>query len=171
MNSIVKSTLAAGACGVAALVAAPVAAQDALVTYQAVTPEVAQEMAQAALDDCRGKGFQVAVAVVDRMGVPQVILRDRYAGAHTPDTATRKAATATSFRTATTELVANTQSGTPQAGARDIPGMLMLGGGVPVNAGSGNLVAGIGVSGAPTGEEDEGCAQAGVDAVEMKLAF
>ena len=29
---------------------------------------------------CRDDGFQIAVAVVDRFGQPQVMLRDRYAG-------------------------------------------------------------------------------------------
>src|ERR1700752_3372175 len=78
-------------------------AQDAFVTFKALTPEVALELAQAALGECRKRGFQAAVAVVDRFGVTQVMLRDRFAGAHTPQTAAGKAWTAASFRTSTTE--------------------------------------------------------------------
>jgi len=41
--------------------------------------------------------------LVDRSGLVQVVLRDRYAGAHSPDTATNKAWTAVSFRTNTAD--------------------------------------------------------------------
>ena len=70
---------------------------DALVVYKSLTPEVALEAAQAALKKCRDNGFQVAVAVVDRFGQPQVMLRDRFAGLHAADTATSKAYTAAEF--------------------------------------------------------------------------
>ena len=46
----------------------------------------------------------------------------------------------------------------------------MIGGGIPVNAG-GTMVGGIGVSGAPGGEQDHKCAQAGIDSVEESLMF
>ena len=48
---------------------APVRAQEALVTYKSLNPEVALELARAALADCRRRDYQVAVAVVDRFGV------------------------------------------------------------------------------------------------------
>ena len=50
-------------------------AQEALVTYRALSPEIALELARKALVACQEKGFQVAVAVVDRFGQPQVMLR------------------------------------------------------------------------------------------------
>jgi uncharacterized protein GlcG (DUF336 family) len=56
-----------------------------------LTPETALKAAQAALRKCRDSGFQATVAVVDRMGVTQVLLRDRFAGPHTPDLARAKA--------------------------------------------------------------------------------
>ncbi|MEZ5930937.1 MAG: heme-binding protein [Alphaproteobacteria bacterium] len=151
----------------------PVAAQagdDDLVTHQTLSPELAADLAEATLEACRAADYQVAVAVVDRFGVLQVLLRDRYAGPHTPDTARRKAWTAVSFRTDTQSLVAATAAGTPQAAARDIEGALMLGGGVPVEA-SGTMVGGIGVSGAPGGDEDDRCARAGIDAILDRLEF
>src|SRR5947208_6919830 len=96
------------------LLAAPAAAQDALVTYKSLSPEVALDLARAALSACRERGFQVAVAVVDRFGVTQVALRDRFAGAHTVPTATGKAWTAVTFRTSTNELAGISQPGMPQ---------------------------------------------------------
>jgi len=145
-------------------------AQDALVTYKSLSPELALALARAALNECRRRGYQAAVAVVDRFGVTQVMLRDRFAGAHTPATAAGKAWTAASFRTNTTELVAMTQPGMPQAAVRNLPGAVILGGGVMVEAG-GSLVGAVGVSGGPGGDADDACANAGIAAVRDKLDF
>ena len=158
------------ALAVALFLVAPVRAQDALVTYKSLSPELALELARAALGECRKRGYQAAVAVVDRFGVTQVMLRDRFAGAHTPPTAAGKAWTAASFRTNTTDLVASTQPGMPQAALRNLPGAVILGGGLIIEAG-GSLVGAVGVSGAPGGDADDACAKAGIEAVRDKLDF
>jgi uncharacterized protein GlcG (DUF336 family) len=155
---------------ITAAVAPSARAEDAIVSYKSMSPDVALELARAVLDDCRKRGFQIAVAVVDRFGVTQVLLRDRFAGPHTPATASAKAWTAVSFRTSTTDLEASTRPGMPQAGVRNIPGVVALGGGVPVEAGGG-LIGAVGVSGGPGGENDEACAKAGIVAVQDKLEF
>lgn len=161
----VLATLAA-----AAVLASPASAQDATVTYKSLSPELALELARATLADCQKRGFQVAVAVVDRFGTPQVMLRDRFAGSHTPTTASGKAWTAATFRTSTTELNAISQPGMPQAGLRNLPNVVIIGGGITVEA-SGSLVGAVGVSGAPGGDADEACAKAGVAAIKDKLDF
>ncbi|MEJ1994392.1 MAG: heme-binding protein [Limibacillus sp.] len=143
---------------------------EALVNLQVMKVEVALELAQAALESCREQGFQVAVAVVDRFGVTQVVLRDRFAGPHTTSTSQRKAWTSVSFRAPTTELSEATAPGQEAFGARDVTNALMLGGGLPVDA-AGTMVGAVGVSGAPSGLDDENCAQAGIDAVADQLAF
>jgi len=102
--------------------------------------------------------------------VTQVMLRDRFAGAHTPATAAGKAWTAASFRTSTTELVASTQPGMPQAAVRNLPGAVILGGGLVIEA-QGSLIGAVGVSGAPGGDADDACAKAGIEAVRDKLDF
>ena len=145
-------------------------AQESLVTSRSLSPGIALEAAQAALADCQRRGYQAAVAIVDRAGVVQVILRDRYAGAHTPATATGKAWTAVSFRSSTSNLFAISQPGMMQAGIRHLPGAVIIGGGLVVEAG-GSLVGAIGVSGAPGGDADEACAKAGLEAIQGKLDF
>ena len=150
--------------------ALPARAQDALVTYKSLSPEVALELARTTLAACRERGFQISVAVVDRFGVTQVVLRDRFAGAHTVPTAAGKAWTAVTFRTSTTDISNISQPGMPQSGLRSLPGVVALGGGVTVEA-AGSLVGGVGVSGAPGGEADEACAKAGIEAVRDKLEF
>src|SRR5262249_40355833 len=106
------------------LLATQARAQEALGTYKSLSPEIALDLARAALSCCRERGFQVAVAVVDRFGVTQVLLRDRFAGAHTVTAATGKAWTAVTTRTNTSDLVGITQPGMPQAGMRTIPGIV-----------------------------------------------
>jgi len=145
-------------------------AQEALVAYKTLSLEIALDLANAALADCRQRGFQVAVAVADRFGVTQVVLRDRFAGPHTPATAAGKAWTAVSFRTNTTDLVPLTQPGMPQAGVRNLPGAVILGGGIMVQTG-GSLVGAIGVSGGPGGDADHACAKAGISAIQDKIDF
>jgi len=145
-------------------------AQDSLVVHKVLSPETAFELARAALTACRDKGFQVAVAVVDRFGQPQVMLRDRFAGPHTPSTAIGKGWTAVSFRTNTTALVGLTGPNQPQAGLRNLPNVVLLGGGVVIEA-AGSVLGGVGVSGAPGGDEDDLCANAGIEAVRDKLEF
>ena len=152
------------------LLMTPLRAQEALVTFKSMNVDLALALARAALTECQKRGYQVAVAVVDRSGITQVLLRDRFAGAHTVPTATGKAWTAVSFRTNTADLVAATQPGSPQAGVRSLPGVTAIAGGVMVEA-AGTLVGGVGVSGAPGGDNDEACAKAGIAAVRDKLDF
>lgn len=143
---------------------------DATFSSASLTPEAALKAAQAALKTCRDAGFNTAVVVADRSGLPQVMIRDRFAGAHTPTTAAGKAWTAASFRTNTSDLIAPTQPGQPSQGIRDLPGVVILGGGMLIEA-KGSLVGTIGVSGAPTGAEDDRCAKAGIAAIQDSLDF
>lgn len=167
-----RQYILAGAVCVFASLAMPAAhAEDgALVTFKVMKPEIALKLAQGALAACRREGAQVAVAVVDRFGVVQVLLRDRFAGPHAPETARRKAWTAVSFRSDTLSLSESTKPGSEAYGAHFIGEVLMLGGGVPVEA-NGSIVGAVGVSGAPGGSIDDKCSRAGIDAVADDLAF
>lgn len=164
-----KRNVGMAAMAAASLTLGGAAWADGMVNYKMMSPEVAMKAAQVALAKCRADGYQVAVAVVDRGGITQVVLRDRFAGPHTPEAAVRKAWTAVSFRTNTGELANTTASG-PSMAIRDIPGALVLGGGLKVEA-AGFIVGGIGVSGAPGGQLDEACAAKGIEAVADQLNF
>jgi uncharacterized protein GlcG (DUF336 family) len=148
--------------------AMPFALAQGTFNVRVLTPETALKAAQAALKKCRDSGYQATVVVVDRMGVVQVLLRDRFAGPHTPDMASAKAYTAASFRTNTTEIAQATQPGRPQSGIRHRPGIAAVGGGLVIEAG-GSLLGGIGVSGAPGGKEDDACAAAGIEAIREDI--
>jgi uncharacterized protein GlcG (DUF336 family) len=145
-------------------------AQDSTFTVRIMTAETAIAAARAALESCRSAGFQVAVAVVDRSGVTQVVLRDRYAGPHTVDMAVDKAWTSVSFRTSTAALATATAPGQALSGIRQRPRVVAIGGGLVIE-GAGAMLGGIGVSGAPGGDRDEACARAGISAVQDLLDF
>lgn len=145
-------------------------AEEATFSTPSLTPDSALKAALAALKVCRDAGFNAAVAVADRSGVTQVMIRDRFAGAHTPQTAMGKAWTAASFRTNTTDLNAQTQAGNPSYGIRALPGVVMLGGGMIIES-HGSLVGAIGVSGTPSGADDDRCAMAGINAIRESLEF
>jgi len=67
-------------------------------------------------------------------------------------------------------MISVTENGQPAAGIRHLPGVVIVGGGVIIEAG-GTLVGGIGVSGAPGGDMDDLCAFAGIDAIFEQLEF
>jgi uncharacterized protein GlcG (DUF336 family) len=54
------------------------------------------------------------------------------------------------------------------AGLKDTEGTIALGGGLPIKAGN-EVIGAIGVSGAPGGEKDEACANAGIQKLADKL--
>lgn len=158
-------------CALAALVmgAVPAAAQDGTFTVKHMTPETAQKAADAALKACRAAGYQVAVAVADRSGILQALIRDRFAGPHTVTIATDKAWTAVTLRQNTLDLARISETG-EMSGLRQFPRIVAVGGGLMVEAG-GSIVGGIGVSGAPGGAADAKCAQAGIEAIIDELTF
>ncbi|MGD8852813.1 MAG: heme-binding protein [Gammaproteobacteria bacterium] len=166
-----KQLLIAGAlaCVLGAPLCSP-AADDLLVTSKALRPEIALEVAQATLMACRGAGYQVSVAVVDRSGVIQVMVRDQLAGVHTLDAARRKAWTAASFKANTGSIAQATRPGSGQSGARFVSDVMMVAGGVPLYA-EGVVVGAVGVSGAPGADRDQKCATAGASTLEEKLLF
>lgn len=152
------------------------ASEPALHSFRGLSIEAAAKAAREALLDCRTRGYSVAVAVVDRGGNTQALLRDRYAGPHTSETAIRKAWTANSFRQSTSDLAGMLQEGKIPNQVQHNPGALLVGGGLIIEA-KGEIIGGIGVSGAPPGKSerdsiDGACAQAGWAAIrdEVELA-
>lgn len=142
------------------------AAQTLSVGIQRLTMESALTVARAAIDSCRKKGIQVAAVVVDRGGNVQVALRDTVAVDLTLRIAREKAYTALSFNVPTSSMTSRSASALGQ-----LDGLVMAAGGLPIQAGGVNYGA-VGVSGAPSGEQDEACAAAGVQLIvdELEMA-
>lgn len=145
-------------------------AEEKLISYKSMSVDLALKAATAAMKSCREQGYQVSVAVIERGGTTQVILRDDLAGVLTPDVAIRKAMTALNFKTNTTNLVEPTSNGQPASGLRELPGAIFVGGGVRIEAG-GVTVGAMGISGAPNPDVDDTCALAGIASITDILDF
>ncbi len=144
-------------------------------TFKTLSVEAASKAAWGAIAECRKRGYSVAAAVVDRGGNTQALLRDRFAGPHTIETAIRKAWTANSFRQSTGDLAAFLHDGKIPNQVQHNPGVLLVGGGVTIEA-QGQLFGGVGVSGAPPGKSeiesiDGDCARAGIDRIKDEIEF
>ncbi|UXM92144.1 GlcG/HbpS family heme-binding protein [Paenarthrobacter sp. JL.01a] len=138
-------------------------APENVVAQNRITVGASSKAVNAALAKCQADKLPfVTVALVDRFGTVQAILRGDNAAEHTIEAAKQKAYTAAAFGAPTSELAKRVNGNGPSIA--DLPGTLFLSGGVPLKV-NGVSVAGIGVGGAPDGALDEACATAGADAL------
>ena len=148
-----------------AVSSAPKSDQPLTVNIKRLSLDTALRIGKAAIDQCRKEGVQITVTVVDRGGHEQVVLRDVLAMPISTPISKKKAYTAMTFNAPTSQLENLFK------GAYSVPKvdeLMIAAGGVPINIG-GNIMGGIGVSGAPSGVTDEICAQAGLAAVREDL--
>lgn len=147
--------------------AAPVLAADAptVIKIPRLTLEASQKLAKATIDACRKQGVQIGVTVVDRSGDPMVFMRDTLAPHVTIEISRQKAYTAVNFNA---PLSTMEDRFTKPFAVGKLDGLVFSAGGLPIEA-VGNIVGGVGVSGAPTGAQDEDCAREGIKAIQMDL--
>jgi len=134
--------------------------QPILINIKRMSMDTALRVAQAALKSCRKAGVQVTVAVLDRSGDEQVVLRDVLAANITLEIAKKKAYAALIFNQPSSAM----HNQFPAYSIPKLDRLLIEGGGMPISGG-GKLLGSVGVSGAPSPKTDESCAKAGVDAV------
>lgn len=130
--------------------------------------QLATQIASATVAACAANGYAVTATVVDRAGVVRAVQRADNAGSHTVGAAERKAWTSASAKAPTQAMMENAQKNPGAANLVNIPGFLLLGGGVPVKVGN-EVIGAVGVGGAPGGHLDEQCANAGLDTVKAQL--
>jgi uncharacterized protein GlcG (DUF336 family) len=152
----------------AAVTLSPAARAQGVVMVPDVSYDMALVMATTAIEQCRSRGFAVGVSVVDRGGHVLVTLRDDAAAHHTVELAQRKAYTSRVFRQTTRAFSQRLIDNPISAGLGTTSGVVASLGGLPIKVGE-QTIGGIGVSGAPGGENDEACAQAGIDKVADRL--
>jgi uncharacterized protein GlcG (DUF336 family) len=141
-------------------------------------PKISAALANQLVGDtvaiCAQKGYKVVAIVVDLDGIRQAQLRGDGAPIHSMDNAYYKAYSAASLtlgrKEGSTKEVAdrmakNAPSTVPQT---PLPNVTYGVGGVAIMAG-GNIIGGLGVSGAPGGQFDEECARAALGKVQDKL--
>lgn len=150
---------------VATVLSVPAGAQG-IVTQKNITLALAQTIANAAIAECRSIGYKISVTVVDREGLPLVMMRDDGAGLSTPEGSDRKAYTARAFSQPSADFVKRLQDRPDTVGSRHYSRVLALAGGLPIKVGD-EVVGAVGVSGTP-GKDDD-CSQAGINKVADQL--
>jgi len=162
MSSIAKILVTLAA---AAFVSSPAGAQGVL-TQKNVSLAMAQTIANAAIAQCRTMGFKISVSVVDRDGLPIIMMHDDGAGLSTNEGSDRKAYTAASFKQPSADFVKRLQDRPDTVGSRHYTRVLALAGGLPIKVGD-EVIGAVGVSGTPG--KDDVCSQAGIDKVADQL--
>jgi len=139
-----------------------------ILTLKRLSPDLALEVVKLAVDACRAEGYQVTAVVVADDGAEMALMRDAGASRFTIQIAREKA---------NAVILSGVASGLFRDNRRDIQqemnhveGILVLQGGLPIEAGGYQLGA-IGVSGAPGGDRDEVCARKALEKVQERLEF
>jgi uncharacterized protein GlcG (DUF336 family) len=153
-----------GALAAAAVLSS--SAQAQLANEKNLTLAMAQAIANGAMESCKAMGFKVSVAVLDRAGLPIVMLRGDGAGLHTPEGADRKAYTARTYRAPSADFLKRMQRDPAAHASEEYTRVLALPGGLPIKVGD-DVVGAVGVSGSP-GKDDD-CGQAGINKVADQL--
>ena len=104
----------------------------------------------------------VSVAVLNGSGVTILLLKGDHVGPHNTEASRRKAYTALSTKTPSSELMQKASANSTAQNLNTLPELLLLGGGVPIWK-DGDLVGSIGVSGAGGGQNDHNVAQKSVE--------
>ncbi|MES2361221.1 MAG: heme-binding protein [Pseudomonadota bacterium] len=150
-----------------ALVAAAASAQSVR-TEKNMSLDLANQIAAASVAACAANGYAVAATVVDRAGTVRAVQRADNAGPHTLGASQQKAFTSASAKNTTQAIMEGAQKNPAAANLVNIPGYLLLGGGVPVKVGN-EVIGAVGIGGAPGGHLDEQCAMVALDKVKDQL--
>jgi uncharacterized protein GlcG (DUF336 family) len=149
------------ACGAAG------SANAQLLTHKDISLAMATTMAMAAIESCKGQGYNVSVHVLGRDGEVIIGLRNDLAGPATMENSMKKAYTARTLRIPSGKFAENVK-GNPTAGALFLTNIVAAQGALPIVIGD-DTIGAIGVSGAPGGDKDEACAKAAIDKVSADL--
>jgi uncharacterized protein GlcG (DUF336 family) len=147
---------------------ATAASAQAVRTERNMSLELANQIAAGAVASCTAGGYNVAATVVDRAGVVKAVHRADNAGPHTLESSRLKAYTSASAKGNTLAMMEGAQKNPAAANLVNIPGYLLLGGGVPIRVGT-EVIGAVGVGGAPGGNLDEQCAVAAIDKIKEQL--
>lgn len=131
-----------------------------------LTLKTARAMAEAAEKKATALGIKVHIAIVDDGGNLKYYLRQDGAPLVAEKISQMKAFTAVAMEKSTAEVGDISKAETP--GIELVPNLIKFGGGIPIKNSKGQILGGIGVSGASK-EDDAACAQAGLDAVKALL--
>lgn len=133
------------------------------------------EIAQTAIAACKANGYNVTVMVMDQDFSPRLVMRSDAAAARTTEIARRKAYTVVKMGMTSGEFGKQVAASSPPSaqpaqprppgsmppGVNGDENLITFAGGKPIKVG-GELLGAMAVSGAPGGDKDEACVDAGL---------
>lgn len=134
-------------------------------TKESLSYQSALELMQEAISEAKKLGLEISVSVVDESGIEKAFCRMDRAPLIAVETAVKKARFAVGFGMPTGENWYSfiKDDAILNQGAADLPGFILLGGGVPIYF-EDSLIGAIGISGGHY-KQDEQCANAAVSKV------
>jgi uncharacterized protein GlcG (DUF336 family) len=149
----------------ACALAAPANAQ--LLPRKDLSANMALTVAATTLEICTKQGYRISVTVVGRNGEVLVQIRGDNAPPHTMENSMRKAYTARTLRVPSGDLERRVKEN-PQFALANLTNMIANRGALPIKVGE-DTIGAAGASGAPGGDKDEACVQAGIDKIAADL--
>ena len=122
----------------------------------------ALKLAEQARIEAQKLDKNVSIAVLNSSGVTILLLKGDNVGPHNTEASRRKAYTAVSTKTPSFELMQKAAADVTAQNLNTLPELLLLAGGVSIWK-DGELVGGLGVSGAGGGQTDHNVAQKAVE--------
>jgi uncharacterized protein GlcG (DUF336 family) len=138
-----------------------------------VPASLAVEASMEAIRACEANGYKVSATVVDTSGEVRAFVKGDHSTTHTKETSFRKAYTVATMGPvfgfdALGVWVERLKSNPSAPALASVPNIIVLPGAVALKA-KGEIVAALGVGGAPGGEKDEACAVAGLAKIQDRL--
>ena len=164
MNKLAKTAVA---CGLGALLSLPA---SALEMRPILTLDIARKIVEACIAKAQQQGWKMHVAVLDIGGNLKAFARMDDAQLISEEVAMRKAYTAAALPRSTRETAELAYSNPDRrpSGIAFLPRVAVIQGGLPIMTADGVHIGGVGVSGS-TAQNDEACAQTGLDAAKDEL--
>jgi len=158
----------------AAMLWGSAASAQGIVTTQRLSAALAGELVAASVAECAKNGYAVTAVIVDLDGQRQAFLRGDGSPIHSSDNAFYKAYTAASLTLARKEagtkaIVERMAKAAPTTVPQTpLPNVTYAVGGIALTV-NGNIIGGLGISGAPGGQFDEACGYAALDKVKDRM--
>jgi len=169
----ILTVASAAALGCLAFAAGEAQAQG-LVTMQKLSAPLANELVSESVAACAQKGYLVTAVVVDLDGQRQAMLRGNGAPIHSSDNAFYKAYSSASLTLSrkedSTKAIAERMAKNPATTvpSTPLPNVTYAVGGLAIMAG-GNIIGGLGISGAPGGQFDDECGRAALAKIADRM--
>lgn len=174
MNTILRNTVIAAFNSTIALQVQSATTAQVEQTKHILSLQAAMTAANEAIMICTGKGWPISVSIVDAAGNLKLQAKGDGSAPHTADASFRKAYTTVAYSPLfhfdrLSEWIEALRGNPLAPSYATLPNIFLLPGAVTIKDGN-DIIGAIGVGGAPGGDNDEICAEAGWKKIKDHIA-